>query len=110
MHEVPVNLFCKVRGGTEVPLQMLTETSVPKRKESDTPRARRQFSKEMQSEKRTASGSHVTPKRRTASGSHVMPKRRTASGMEETREIRGCQGMSGRGDECAAENEKMKEK
>lgn len=50
MHEVPVSLFCKMRGGTEIPLQMLTETSVPKRKESDTPRARRQFSKEMQSE------------------------------------------------------------
>lgn len=93
MHEVPVSLFCKMRGGTEVPLQMLTETSVPKRKESDTPRARRQFSKEMQSEAGYFSDATVGETDSIGNGRNA-----------------GNPGMSGRGDECAAENEKMEEK
>ena len=105
MHEVPVNLFCKVRGGTEVPLQMLTETSVPKRKESDTPRARRQFSKEMQSESRCFSDATVGETDCIGIAWHAEKTDCIGNGGNA-----GNPGMSGRGDECAAENEKMEEK
>ena len=104
MHEVPVNLFCKVRGETEVLLQMLTETFIPKRKESDTPRARRQFSKEMQSE----SGCFdATVGETDCIGIACQAEKTDCIGNGRNA---GNPGMSGGGDECAAENEKMEEK
>ncbi|WP_207646863.1 hypothetical protein [[Clostridium] aminophilum] len=91
---------------------MLTETFIPKRKESDTPRARRQFSKEMQSESGCFSFignfSEIPYETKTdciGIACHAEKTDCIGNGRNA-----GNPGMSGGGDECAAENEKMEEK